>query len=92
MAEQRIIDRRSRFTFLALILVQGAHSIEEYVFGLYEVFAPARLISELGYGVVHSSMAVLRGGYFPGLVTAPLLFGLAAFLAIQLSPRAARSC
>ena len=131
------MERRSRVTFLALVVVQVAHSSEEYVFGLYEVFAPARLASELvsndpatgfallntaiflfgawcylarvqpgrpsalgwmwlwiwvelGNGVVHSSMAFIRGGYFPGLVTAPLLLGLAAFLAVQLI-RARRS-
>jgi hypothetical protein len=129
--------RFERATFLALIVVQGAHSIEEYVFGLYEVFAPARFASglvsndlatgfailnvtivafgiwcyaarvgpgrpsapgwiwawillELGNGVVHTTMAVLRGGYFPGVATAPLLFLLALFLATRLL-RARRS-
>jgi hypothetical protein len=33
--------------FLLLILAQGAHSIEEYVARLYEVFAPARFVSSL---------------------------------------------
>jgi hypothetical protein len=31
--------------FLALILSQGLHSIEEYVFRLYDVLAPARWVS-----------------------------------------------
>ena len=31
--------------FLALMLAQAAHSVEEYVFRLYEVFPPARLLS-----------------------------------------------
>jgi hypothetical protein len=34
-------------TFLALVTVQTAHSIEEYLDRLYEVFAPARLVSGL---------------------------------------------
>jgi hypothetical protein len=36
-----------RSTFLALIVVQALHSIEEYFFRLYEVFPPARFISGL---------------------------------------------
>jgi len=41
------VERRSQFAFLFLILAQGAHSIEEYVTKLYEVFAPARFVSSL---------------------------------------------
>jgi len=125
------MEPRTRTAFLALILVQAAHSTEEYVFALYDVFAPARFASEfvssnpalgfallnaaivafgawcylarvrpgrasapgwmwswvlvsLGNGVVHSTMAVLRGGYFPGVATAPILFVLAAFIATRL--------
>ena len=33
--------------FFSLILAQAAHSIEEYVARLYEVFAPARFVSSL---------------------------------------------
>ncbi|HEV8440909.1 MAG TPA: HXXEE domain-containing protein [Methylomirabilota bacterium] len=45
---------RSRKLFLALILTQGVHSIEEYLFGLYEVLLPARVIS----GYISSNLAV----------------------------------
>jgi hypothetical protein len=41
------VDRRSQFTFLFLILAQGAHSIEEYATRLYEVFEPAHFASSL---------------------------------------------
>lgn len=122
---------QTRTAFLALILVQAAHSAEEYAFGLYDVFAPARFVSELisstpalgfailnaaivafgawcylarvrpdhasapgwmwpwvlvslGNGVIHSAMAVLRGGYFPGVATAPILFVIAAYIATRL--------
>jgi hypothetical protein len=34
-------------SFLALVTVQAAHSVEEYVGRLYEVFPPARLVSGL---------------------------------------------
>ena len=123
------MERRGQLVFLFLILAQGAHSIEEYVTRLYEVFAPARFVSslvsndlalgfvvvnasfvmfglwcwavpvrsgwhaarglvwfwtilELGNGIGHSALALSRGGYFPGVVTAPLLLLFAAWLAV----------
>lgn len=33
--------------FLGLILIQALHSVEEYVFRLYDVFPPARFLSGL---------------------------------------------
>ena len=41
------MDPRIRSAFLALILAQAAHSIEECVFRLFDVLAPARFISSL---------------------------------------------
>ena len=41
------LKRQSQNLFLALILSQAAHSFEEYFFQLYDVLAPARLISSL---------------------------------------------
>ncbi len=118
--------------FLALVVVQAAHSVEEFVFRLYEVFPPARFASglvpladppvgfavlnaafvafglwcyvarvrpghpsaaawiapwvviELGNGVGHPAIAILRGAYFPGAATAPLLLVLAGLLAGRL--------
>jgi hypothetical protein len=125
------VETRSQFAFLLLVLVQAAHSIEEYTTGLYQIFAPARFASslvsnnlatgfvvlnsalvafglwcwavpvrsrwssarafvwlwvliELGNGVGHPALALARGGYFPGVVTAPLLFVLALWLAVRL--------
>jgi len=51
--------------FLALILAQGAHSIEEYAFKLYEVFPPARLVSglvsrDLATGFIAANAAVSK--------------------------------
>jgi hypothetical protein len=48
------MDTRARKIFLALILAQVAHSIEEYVFELYAVLLPARVIS----GYLSSNLAV----------------------------------
>ena len=41
------MDTRSRFIFLALVLSQAAHSLEEYTFRLYDVFGPAKIVSRL---------------------------------------------
>ena len=49
-----MMPTRMRTLFLWLILAQVAHSIEEYVFRLYEVLLPARLIS----GYISSNLAV----------------------------------
>jgi Protein of unknown function with HXXEE motif len=123
------VEHRGQLVFLFLILAQGAHSIEEYVTKLYEVFAPAHFVSslvssdlglgflvvnaalvtfglwcwavpvrsgwqaarglvwfwtilELANGIGHLALALSRGGYFPGLVTAPLLLLLAGRMAV----------
>lgn len=124
--------RGAQNIFLCLILAQAAHSAEECYTRLYEVFAPARLVTrlfsagpavgflignvllvlfglwcwafpvrrmwpgarhfawfwiciELGNGLVHTAMALGRGGYFPGVATAPLLLLCAGWLARELS-------
>lgn len=125
------MDARSRTTFLLLIVAQAAHSVEEYVFHLYDVFLPARVISglfgndlafgfavfnvalvlfgvwcyfarvrpshpsarqwmwpwvivETSNGIVHPAVALWRGGYFPGVITAPVLLVLACYLGSRL--------
>ena len=40
-------------------------------------------------GLAHIALAVIAGGYFPGLDTAPLLLGLGAWLAARLVRRGA---
>jgi hypothetical protein len=129
MAREGLVEYRVQLVFLLLILAQGAHSAEEYVTKLYEVFAPARFVSslvsndlglgflvanaalvmfglwrwavpvrsgwhaarglvwfwtilELGNGIGHLALALSRGSYFPGVVTAPLLLLLAAWMAV----------
>jgi hypothetical protein len=126
------MEGRSQFAFALVILVQAAHSIEEYVFRLFEVFAPARWVSglfstnpaagfalanvaivlfgvwcywarvrpahasargyawfwvclELANGVGHLIQSAVRGGYFPGVGTAPLLIAASFFLAFTLT-------
>lgn len=48
------MDSRGRLAFALVIGAQAAHSIEEYVFRLYDVFAPARFVS----GLFSSNLAV----------------------------------
>ena len=122
------MDRRTRLTFTLLIAAQAAHSIEEYVGRLYDVFPPARFVSgvvssdrqfgfgalnvaivafgivcaaqvwrgrwrgvmwiwiaiETANGIVHPTFSIVRGGYTPGLATAPILLALALTLAYRL--------
>jgi hypothetical protein len=132
VSRERTMSRQSRWAFLALMVAQAAHSIEEYIFRLFDVFAPARFVSglvstnlsvgfaganaalvlfglwcyfarvrpghpsgpvfawfwmglELANGIGHSVLALSRGGYFPGVATAPVLLGVSAYLASTLS-------
>jgi hypothetical protein len=128
------VSRRISFVFLLLIAAQAAHSTEEYVMRLYEVFTPARFVSsvisadlsvgfllvnaalvgfgllcwalpvrsnwkaakgllwfwtvlEAGNGIGHLTLVVLRGGYFPGAATAPLLLLFSGWLVVMQSRR-----
>jgi hypothetical protein len=77
------MELRSQRLFLALILTQVAHSIEEYVFRLYEVLAPARIIS----GLVSSNLAV----GFASVNAALILFGFWCYFArVRKSHRSGR--
>jgi len=126
------MDRRSRHTFLALIALQVLHSVEEYWGRLFDVFMPARTISQLvssnhalgfiivnlgfiafGFwcyftrvrvgaptawawawawvvlefanGIGHPLIAISRGTYFPGVITAPFLLMVSAYLGYRLN-------
>lgn len=58
-----VLDQRTRIGFLLLIGAQALHSIEEYLFRLYDVLAPARAVSEalgfdrqLGFAVANAAL------------------------------------
>jgi len=73
--------------FLALILAQAAHSIEEYVFRLYEIFPPARFVSR----VFDLSGGDLAAGFVVANA-ALVLFGLWCYLArVRRAHRSARA-
>jgi hypothetical protein len=64
---------RAKRAFALLILAQAAHSIEEYVFRLFDVFAPARWVSGLFSTNLALSFALAN--------TALVLFGVWCFIA-----------
>ena len=77
------MDRGIRVTFLALLLTQIAHSIEEYVFRFYEVFPPARLLNELVPGLTRPGFIIFN--------TILALFGLWCFFSsVRPGTRSAR--
>ena len=65
------MNRNGKTTFLALILAQAIHSIEEYAFGFFEVFPPAQRLNELLPGIAQPGFVVFN--------TALVLFGLWCF-------------
>ncbi len=54
------MDRRSQIAFLALIIAQAAHSIEEYTFALYEVLPVAGFASSLVSTDLATGFAILN--------------------------------
>ena len=61
------MENRVQLVFFFLILAQAAHSIEEYVARLYEVFAPARFVSsqfssDLAVGFLVFNVALVTSG------------------------------
>lgn len=67
------MDRRSRTAFGLLIAAQAAHSIEEYVFRLFDVFAPARVVGALVSSDTARGFARVNAGL--------VVFGLWCYLA-----------
>ena len=63
----------SRRAFLMLILAQAAHSTEEYVFRLFDVFGPARFVSSLVSDDLSVGFALVNAGL--------VLFGLWCYAA-----------
>jgi hypothetical protein len=60
------MDPKGRAAFLGLIIAQAAHSVEEYCFRLFDVLAPARLVSRffspnlaLGFAIANTALVLL---------------------------------
>src|SRR5688500_15975469 len=67
------MDVKVRRAFLILLLAQAAHSVDEYVFRLYDGFLPARFLSGLVSSDLQIGFAVLNGAF--------LVFGMWCYLA-----------
>ena len=65
------MNRKSKTAFLALVLLQALHSLEEYAFKFFEVFPPARQLNEIWQGIA-------RPGFI-GFNTLLVVFGLWCF-------------
>ena len=76
------MSRTARIAFLALVLVQACHSVEEYFTRLFDVLPPARFVSEL--------ISTNRSVGFAIANAALLAFGLSCFFGpVQHSARSA---
>ena len=58
------MNNRVSITFLILVLVQGAHSIEEYFGQLWEVFPPAKFVSSLLSENLEKGFLIVNLGLF----------------------------
>lgn len=67
------MDSRGRTAFAILIGAQAAHSVEEYVFHLYDVFTPARAVSSVFSSDLATGFAIANAGI--------VLFGLWCYAA-----------
>ena len=86
---------RSKLLFLALVIAQTAHSVEEYVTRLFETFAPARFVSglvsddlALGFVVINTAFIVIGAWCYVGPVRAGGFAGriaAAVWVAIELA-------
>lgn len=59
-----LTQRHVQTAFLGLILSQAAHSIEEYVTRLYEVFGPARFVSGLVSPDLRLGFLIVNAAFF----------------------------
>ena len=62
------MDRRVPLALAALIAAQAAHSVEEYLFRLFDVLAPARFVSGLfsdnpAQGFVSANVLLVLAGF-----------------------------
>lgn len=55
---------RIKAVFLVLVILQALHSVEEYTGKLWEVFAPARLMSGLASANYEKGFIIINSGFF----------------------------
>ena len=57
------MEPRTRLAFLLLIPAQALHSVEEYVFRLFDLFGPARFVAGLVGIEPSAGFAIVNVGY-----------------------------
>jgi len=58
------MDKKYKIVFLVLFIVQAAHSIEEYIGTLWEVFPPAAALCSLVSNDLESGFLIINIGFF----------------------------
>ena len=58
------MDSRNKIFFLILVLVQGLHSVEEYIGRLWEIFPPARFLTSLFFQNLEIGFIIINIGIF----------------------------
>lgn len=58
------MDQKIKWTFLILVLIQGLHSVEEYVGKLWESFPPARFLCSLVSDNLMTGFLIINIGLF----------------------------
>src|SRR3989304_3496383 len=58
------MNKKINTAFMLLIFIQGLHSVEEYLGRLYEVFFPARYLSNLVSEDIESGFIIINTGLF----------------------------
>lgn len=82
------MNKHAKFGILLIAVTQTLHSLEEYVFALWEVFDVARFLSglissnlEVGFVVINASIVVLAywSYFYPVRQDWPIAIGIAWF-------------
>lgn len=58
------MNAKIKIAFLILVLIQGAHSVEEYFGKLWEVFQPAKFLSGLVSNNLETGFLIINIGLF----------------------------
>ena len=58
------MNNRNKIIFLILILVQGLHSVEEYIGRLWEIFPPAKFLTSLISENLEIGFLIINIGFF----------------------------
>jgi len=86
MSDRPVLSRQWRTALLVVVIFQALHSVEEYATRLYQVFGPARFVSNLfsgdpARGFVIVNLTIVAAGFASWLATRRMNVAAAAALA-----------